>query len=185
MSEAKLDARERLGRAMERMITFGSWLMAPVYIGLIVVLALIMVKFVQDLVYEIPLILRTSDADLILLALSLTDLSLVGNLLMVVALAGYGSFIARMMGVRLSGHLQFLGNIEFSTLKLRLVGSIVAISSIRLLESFIYPAKTPERAIYAQIVIQLVLVVSGVLMAAMDRLAETHNHALPVNDPPP
>ncbi len=173
MSESKQDPTARLGRLMERTISFGSWLMAPVYIGLIVVLALIMVKFLQDLVHEVPLIFSTSDADLILLALSLTDLSLVGNLLMVVALAGYGSFIARVMGISLSGHLEWLGGIEFSTLKLRLVGSIVAISSIRLLESFIYPAKASERLIVAQVVIQLVLVFSGVMMAAMDRIAET------------
>jgi uncharacterized protein (TIGR00645 family) len=175
MNERNSSPTERLGRVMERTISFGSWLMAPVYVGLIAVLALIMVKFVQDLVNEIPLILRTSDADLILLALSLTDLSLVGNLLMVVALAGYGSFIARVMGISLSGHLEWLGNIEFSTLKLRLVGSIVAISSIRLLESFIYPAKHSERAIVAQVIIQLVFVLSGVLLAAMDRLEGAHS----------
>jgi uncharacterized protein (TIGR00645 family) len=174
MSTGNLNATERLGRLMERTISLGSWLMAPVYIGLIVVLGLITVKVVQDLVHEIPLILRTSDADLILLALSLTDLSLVGNLLMVVALAGYGSFIARVMGISLSGHLEWLGRIEFSTLKLRLVGSIVAISSIRLLETFIYPEQSSERAIVVQVVIQLVLVLSGVMLAAMDRLAGTH-----------
>jgi uncharacterized protein (TIGR00645 family) len=171
MSTRNRNATERLGRLMERTISLGSWLMAPVYIGLIVVLGLITVKVVQDLVHEIPLILRTSDADLILLALSLTDLSLVGNLLMVVALAGYGSFIARVMGISLSGHLEWLAHIEFSTLKLRLVGSIVAISSIRLLETFIYPGQSTERAIVAQVVIQLVLVVSGVMLAAMDRLS--------------
>ncbi|HWA80567.1 MAG TPA: YqhA family protein [Acetobacteraceae bacterium] len=173
MSERNADVARRLGRVMERTISLGSWLMAPVYIGLIAMLALITVKVVQDIVHEIPLILRTSDADLILLVLSLTDLSLVGNLLMVVALAGYGSFIARVMGISLSGHLEWLGNIEFSTLKLRLVGSIVAISSIRLLETFIYPGQHTERVILAQVVIQLVLVVSGVLMATMDRLAGT------------
>jgi uncharacterized protein (TIGR00645 family) len=177
MSGRKPDATERLGRLMERTISLGSWLMAPVYIGMIVVIGLVMVKFVQDLVHEIPLILSTSDSDLILLALSLVDLSLVGNLLMVVALAGYSSFIARVMGISLSGHLSWLDRIEFSTLKLRLVGSIVAISSIRLLESFIYPASHTDRSIEWQIAIQLVLVVSGLIMAAMDRLSTSRPEA--------
>ena len=177
MSERNSVGAARLGRLMERTISVGSWQMAPVYIGLIAVFGLIMVKFVQELLQQVPLILRTSDSDLILLALSLTDLSLVGNLLLVVALAGYGSFIARIAGIPLAGHLEWLGGIEFSTLKLRLVVSIVAISSIRLLESFIYPAEVSDRAIRWQLAIQLVLVISGVLLALMDRVSAAARRA--------
>ena len=171
MSERKPDAGTRLGRLMERTIALGSWLMAPIYLGLTVMLALIMVKFLQELVVAIPAVLRTSDTNLILIALSLVDLSLVGNLLIVVALAGYAGFIARIMGIPVSDHVAQMGSFDLSTIKLKLIGAIIGISTIRLLESFVYPGQKQDRAIFWQVVIQLVIVVSGVLLALMDRLS--------------
>jgi len=171
MSERIPDATVRLGQLMERTIALGSWLMAPVYVGLTVMLGLITVKFVQQLLAAIPGILRTPDSSLILTALSLTDLSLVGNLLMVVALAGYSGFIARIMGIPVSKHVEAMGSFELGNIKLKLVGAIVAISSIRLLESFIYPGQRTDRAIFWQVVIQFVIVLSGLLLALMDRIS--------------
>jgi len=171
MSERRPDATERLGRVLERTIALGTWLMAPVCVGLIVMLGLIVVKFLQELVLAVPAVLGTSESDLILSALSLIDFALVGNLLMVVALAGYSGFIARVMGIPVSDHVTRLGTFDPATIKLKLIASIIGISSIRLLETFIYSKHAQDRTIFWMVVIQIVIVVSGLLLALMDRLS--------------
>ncbi len=177
MSERRLDATKRLGRILERTIAFGTWLMAPISIGLIVMLALIVVKFLQELIHAIPAVFGTTESDLILTSLSLVDFALVGNLLMVVALASYSGFIARIMGIPVSDHVARMGTFDLSTIKLKLVAAIVGISSIRLLESFIYPGHLQDRTIFWQVVIQIVIVLSGLLLALMDRLSGSNGDA--------
>lgn len=177
MSERTLDATERLGRVLERTIAFGTWLMAPISIGLIVMLGLIVLKFIQELVQAVPSVFGTTESDLILTSLSLVDFALVGNLLMVVALAGYSGFIARIMGIPVSPNLSRLGTFDLASIKLKLIASIIGISSIRLLESFIYPAHLPDRTIFWQVVIQVVIVLSGLLLALMDRIGDSNGEA--------
>ena len=157
---------------MERLIEsilFGSrWLLVPFYLGLVVSLALLMVKFLEELVHLFPQVLHMTEGSMILAILGLIDLSLTANLLILMILSGYESFVSRM-----EAHVdrpEWMGKVDFSGLKLKLVGSVVAISAIQLLRAFMNIGQTPERDLMWLVIVHLTFVVSGVLLALMDRL---------------
>src|ERR1700679_356038 len=84
-----------LKRAFERFLSPSRWLMMPFYLGLVIALAGLLVVFVHELVEHLPVLLEASVSSTTLWVLSLIDLSLVGNLILIVILAGYQNFIAR------------------------------------------------------------------------------------------
>jgi uncharacterized protein (TIGR00645 family) len=160
------------------------WLMAPFYVGLIAALGALMVVFFQELVRELPLV-WTLDAeghfamhaeDAILLALSLIDLSLAGNLVVIVMFAGYENFVSKIDTGDHEDRPEWMGTVDFSDLKLKLIASIVAISGIALLKAFLeigeaeaFDATARDRLMW-QVIVHLTFVVSGVLLALMDWL---------------
>ena len=159
-------------RLIERTIFASRWLLAPFYLGLLLGLAALLVKFVQRTATLLAGVLTISGNDVIVATLSLIDLSLMANLLLIVVFAGYESFVSRM---DLEGHavrLDWMGQIGFGDLKLRLMASIVAISAIHVLEEFMNVGHVSDRDLGWVVGIQLVFVVSGVLLAFMDRLME-------------
>lgn len=159
-------------RWVETLLFGGRWIMAPIYLGLLVVLAAITVKFIEELVLTIPFMLSMQERDLVLFVLSLVDLTLLGSLVLMVAFAGYENFVSRMHSV--TGHEDrpdWMGHIDFSGLKLKLISSIVAISAIHLLRTFLNVAQLPKDDVAWQLAIHVGFVVSGVLLALMDRLS--------------
>ncbi|MGH6681026.1 MAG: YqhA family protein, partial [Bradyrhizobium sp.] len=99
--------------------------MAPIYVGLLVILTVITIKFVQELVVTTPLVLSMHERDLVLFVLSLVDLALLGSLILMVSFAGYENFVSKMHSV--TGHEDrpsWMGHIDFSGLKLKLISSI-------------------------------------------------------------
>lgn len=161
-----------LERPMERLIFASRWIMAPFYVGLAAALLLLLVKFAMHLVEAVPALLGMSESDLILVILSLIDLCLVGNLLIIVIFSGYENFVSK-LDVR--GHPdwpEWISKIDFGGLKLKLVASIVAISAIALLKSFMDVNKVTPEQLKWQVIVHLTFVVSGVLLALMDWLAE-------------
>ena len=162
------------------------WLMAPFYVGLVAALIALMVVFFQELVHQIPM-LWTFDPvthvyamtanDAIMLALSLIDLSLAANLVLIVMFSGYENFVSKFDVGDHEDRPDWMGTVDFSALKLKLVASIVAISGIALLKSFLdlgTDAKdlTPadEKSLMWQVIVHLTFVISGVLLAFMDWL---------------
>ena len=164
----------------ERLLFAARWLIAPLYAGMVLALIAIVVVFVVELVGELGHLGSLTDEQAILLALSLIDLSLVGNLLLVVMFAGYESFVSRL---HIGDHVDrpvWLGTIDFADLKLKVIASIVAISAITLLRAFLLlsdPANAvgPRRLLW-MVVIQLTFVVSGVLLALMDWISGRNRH---------
>jgi uncharacterized protein (TIGR00645 family) len=155
--------------------------MAPIYVGLLVMLAVIAIKFVEELLVTLPLVLSMHERDLVLLILSLIDLALLGSLTLMVAFAGYENFVSKMHSV--TGHEDrpdWMGHIDFGGLKLKLISSIVAISAIHLLRTFLNVSALPKEDVGWQLAIHLGFVLSGVLLAVMDRLA---GHSAPGNLP--
>ena len=160
-----------LERPMERLIFASRWIMAPFYVGLAASLLLLLVKFAMHLIEAVPALLGMSESDLILVILSLIDLCLVGNLLIIVIFSGYENFVSK-LDVR--GHPdwpEWISKIDFGGLKLKLVASIVAISAITLLKSFMDVNKVTPEQLKWQVIVHLTFVVSGVLLALMDWLA--------------
>jgi uncharacterized protein (TIGR00645 family) len=163
---------ERIRRNVGRMMFVARWIMAPIYIGLLVALVLIVVKFVQKLVQTIPGFLALSSNEAIFLVLTLVDLSLVANLVVIVIFAGWENFVGRLLTAQSGDQPSWLSAINFSTLKLRLIGSIVAIASIQILETFVHIDEVKTQDAAWQLAILLGIGLVGVLLALTDRLSE-------------
>ncbi|HVY89377.1 MAG TPA: TIGR00645 family protein [Hyphomonadaceae bacterium] len=167
-------------RVFEGVLFFSRWLMAPFYFGLIAALVALLAVFFQDLWREFPVIWNNNhgmDTDqAIMLALSLIDLSLAGNLVLIVMFAGYENFVSKIDTGDHEDRPEWMGTVDFSDLKLKLVASIVAISGIALLKAFLEMSDgtefTPDEQtrLMWQAIIHVAFVVTGVLLALMDWL---------------
>jgi uncharacterized protein (TIGR00645 family) len=162
--------RRNLGRAMFA----ARWIMAPIYLGLLGALVLVMVKFVQKLVQAIPGFLALDTSDAIFLTLTLVDLSLVANLVVIVIFAGWENFVGRLLVTQAEDRPLWLGGLDFSTVKLRLIGSIAAIGSIQILETFVHIDEMRPQDAFEQLAILLGIGVVGVLLALAERLSNSH-----------
>ena len=158
-------------RALEGVIYGSRWLMAPFYLGLIWVLGALMVKFVQEVVHFVPNTLELADTELILLTLSLLDLTLAASLVLMMILSGYENFVSR-IDTGDETRPSWMGTLDFSGLKLKLIASIVAISGIDLLKSFMNVTATSKEDLMWKVITHMTFVVSGVLLALMDYVTE-------------
>jgi len=148
------------------------WFMAPVYVVLSISLAVIMLKVVQEFTSNIPTFFSMNIKDLLLFVLHIIDMALIGNLVLMILFAGYENFVSKIGAARNSEDKPaWMGKVDFSGLKLKLVASIVAISGINLLEAFMSLEAHSDRDIRWQIIIHLVFVASGVMLALMDFIA--------------
>ena len=172
-----MSVKPRLETAFERTLFRSRWLMAPMYLGLVIALALLMVVFAKELFYYAPKILfdpTMTANDGILAVLTLVDLSLAGNLLLIVMFSGYENFVSKLDLEGETDRPPWMGTVDFSGLKMKLIASIVAISAIALLKAFMELAEgkpLDQPALLWLVVIHLTFVVSGVLLALMDWLA--------------
>ncbi len=167
---------KRVEQGLERFIFASRWIMAPFYVGLVVCLALLMLKFIQELLHMIPGVFAAKDSEVILAVLTLVDLSLAGNLLLMVIFAGYENFVSKIDTADSEDRPEWMGKVDFSGLKLKLIASIVAISGIHLLKSFMNIDKVDKTDLAWLVGVHMAFVVSGVLLAFMDYLVET-SHA--------
>lgn len=162
---------ERIRRNLGRIMFIARWIMAPIYIGLLGALMLVVVKFLQRLVEAVPVILAQKTSDTIFEVLSLVDLSLVANLIVIVIFAGWENFVGRLLMSQRERPV-WLGGLDFSALKLRLIGSIAAITAIQILETFVHIGEVPVTSAAWQLAILLGIGTLGVLLAIADRLSE-------------
>jgi len=159
-------------RALEGILFASRWLMAPFYLGLVVALAALLASFLHELAVRLPGLLSLSESGVILWLLALIDLSLVGNLLLTVILAGYENFVSKMEAQDHPDWPDWIGRVDFGGMKLKLIASIAAISAIHLLEIFMTPEKLDVATLGWLLAIQLTIVVSGVLLALTDYINE-------------
>jgi uncharacterized protein (TIGR00645 family) len=173
-----VSVKTRLEAALERFLFMSRWLMAPFYIGLVFALMMLLVVFTQELIHYAPLAFQPlhsmSGSNAILAVLSLVDMSLAANLLLIVVFAGYENFVSKLDLEGEDDRPPWMGTVDFSGLKIKLIASIVAISAIQLLRFFMYVPEgaqgmNVEEARW-RVIIHLTFVVSGVLLALMDWL---------------
>lgn len=153
------------------------WIMAPFYVGLVLTLAVLLVKFAQELILFAPTVLEVSEAKVILGVLTLIDLVLAGNLLLMVIFAGYENFVSKIDTGNSEDRPDWMGKVDFSGLKLKLIGSIVAISGIHLLKAFMDLKVIDKENLMWLVIIHMAFVISGVLFAVMDYLT-ARSHAV-------
>ena len=166
----------QIERAFENVIFGSRWLLAPFYLGLSLSLCILLVKFVQQAFVLVTHAVTTEGSEIIVGILALIDLSLMANLLLMVIFAGYESFVSRLDVDGQQDRLQWMGQIGFGDLKLKLMASIVAISAIHLLEAFMNADHMTDRKLAWLVGIHMAFVTSGVLLALMDRVAGRTPH---------
>lgn len=166
---------------LEKTIFRSRWLLAPFYIGLVFSIILLFIKFAQEFWHLATHVMDASEADVIVGILALVDMSLVGSLLLMIIFSGYEIFVSKIDVENHEDKPDWMGKVDFSGLKLKVIGAIVAISAIDLLKAFLnIPEALTEAeasAMFWKVTIHMAFVLSGVLFALMDKVAaETPRH---------
>jgi uncharacterized protein (TIGR00645 family) len=163
-------ALKRVGRGFESILFNSRWLMAPFYLGLVISLAVLLIKFCMmlwEFVLHVP---NAKETDIILGVLSLIDLSLTGNLILIVVFSGYENFVSRIDPAGHPDWPDWMTKVNFAGLKQKLLASIVAISAIQVLKAFmnIDAVFDPSRLAWL-VAVLLAFVISALLLALSDR----------------
>ena len=166
---------EKLTNAIEIVLFRARFILAPLYLGLVGALVLLCWRFIVEF-YNITQHIGEATAQTFTLELlALLDLTLLANLILMVIFAGYENFVSRIdVATESKDRPHWMGTIDFSGLKIKLIGSLVAISVIELLKDFIELAGQDDvgGGTKWRIVIHLTFVASGVLFALMDWIAD-------------
>lgn len=157
-------------RLIENLMYASRWLMAPVYLGLSLVLLALGIKFFQEIFHVLPIIFSMKEVDLILVILSLVDLTLVGGLVVMVMFSGYENFVSKLDVDEGSEKLNWLGQLDAGSLKNKVAASIVAISSIHLLKIFMNVQEVDNDKILWYLLIHITFVLSAFAMGYLDKL---------------
>ena len=152
-------------------ILFGSrWLQLPLYLGLIVAQAVYVFFFGVELVHMVGHATSLTEADIMLIVLGLIDVVMISNLLIMVIVGGYETFVSRL---NLEGHPDepdWLSHVNANLLKVKLATAIIGISSIHLLKTFINAENLSDKVLLWQTVIHMTFVFSAVAIAYIDKL---------------
>ncbi|TAM43983.1 MAG: TIGR00645 family protein [Gammaproteobacteria bacterium] len=167
---------KKVEHALEVLMFNSRWLLAPFYIGLVVGIAMLLVKFVQEFFHILPHIFDSTESEVVLAILTLVDMSLVANLLIIIIFSGYENFVSKIDTANHEDRPEWMGKVDFSGLKVKLIASIVAISAIELLKAFVNVAAYTTEQLAWKVGIHAVLISSGVLFALMDKIAEATAH---------
>jgi uncharacterized protein (TIGR00645 family) len=167
--------RNLLEKMLEEALFKSRWLLAPFYLGMVISLAMLLAAFAAELIHALPDAMRLSEVnpeEMILATLGLIDLSLAGNLVVIVIFSGYENFVSKIHTENTEDRPSWMGTLDFSGLKMKLIGSIVAISAISLLRAFMtlteQDVPLDEPRLRWMVMLHLTFVVSGLLFATMD-----------------
>lgn len=152
-------------------ILFGSrWLQVPLYLGLIAAQVVYVIHFMVELQHLISGTFNLGEEAIMLIVLGLIDVVMISNLLIMVIVGGYETFVSRL---RLEGHPdepEWLSHVNANVLKVKLATAIIGISSIHLLKTFINAANLDEKVLLWQTLIHMAFIVSAVAIAYIDKL---------------
>ena len=146
------------------------WLLAPFYVGLVGAIAILLFKFIKEFVMLLPQVATLDGGQIMVSVLTLVDVALVANLLLIIVFAGYENFVSKINTEDSEDRPEWMGHVTFSDLKIKLIGSIVAISGIELLKAFVNVESYTDKQLAWKVSLHLTFVLSGVLFAFMDRL---------------
>lgn len=162
----------RLERSVEAMIFASRWLLAPFFVGLLVAMVVLLIKFLKELAGLVLNAWSASDYDTVISILTLVDTALIAVLLLIIVFSGYESFVSKIGTGQHEDRPAWMGKVGFADLKLKLIGAIVAISAVELLKAFLVSQSYTNAQLAWKVVIHLTFVLSGVLFAVTDFIAE-------------
>jgi len=159
---------------IERMMYASRWLLAPIYFGLSLALVALGIKFFQEIFHLLPHVLEISEADIVLVVLSLIDIALVSGLIIMVMFTSYENFVSSIDLKEGTEKLAWLGTLDTGTLKSKVAASIVAISSIHLLKIFMNAKNIENEKLMWYVLIHLTFVISAFAMGVLDKKSKQH-----------
>ncbi|SSY70635.1 TIGR00645 family protein [Alysiella crassa] len=166
-------------RPLARLVFASRWLQLPIYLGLIVVQGIYAYKFMKSL-WHLTVNLGTMDETMVMLAvLNLIDVVMIANLLIMVLIGGYETFVSRLNVDTHPDQPEWLDHVNASVLKVKLSMAIISISSIHLLQTFINAAKLDEKTMMWQLLIHMGFLASAMAMAYTDKIlhnSSAHSH---------
>lgn len=164
-----------LENILEKVIFAGRWLLAPLYVGLLLALVPILYRFFHAFWHLITHMQGATTGEITLQVLELLDTVLLGNLIIIVLFAGYENFVSKIkVAEDAEDRPHWMGHVDYSGLKIKLIGSLVAISVIELLKDFMKEGTFDANREGWRIGIHMTFVISGVLFALMDVMADRH-----------
>ncbi len=152
-------------------IFWSRWLQAPLYVGLIVAQTVYVYHFMVELMHLVTGVQGMSATDIMLLVLGLIDVVMIANLLIMVIVGGYETFVSRLNLENHPDEPEWLSHVNAGILKVKLAMALIGISSIHLLKTFINAEHLSQETIKWQVLIHLTFVVSALAMAYTDRIA--------------
>ena len=157
-------------RTIGSFIFLSRWLQAPLYFGLIMAQGVYVYHFIIELIHLIQRTPKLAEAEIMLTVLGLIDVVMIANLLIMVIVGGYETFVSRL---NLEGHPdqpEWLSHVNAGVLKVKLATALIGISSIHLLKTFIEAERIGSTVIMWQVTIHLTFVVSAFMLAWTDRI---------------
>ena len=157
-------------RPLPRLLFASRWLQVPLYLGLIVAQGMYVIQFMRELFHLVVDVQSFNETTIMLSVLGLIDVVMISNLLIMVIIGGYETFVSRL---ELEGHSdkpEWLSHVNANVLKVKLATAIIGISSIHLLKTFINAENFDEKTMHWQVVIHITFLASAVAIAAIDRL---------------
>ena len=164
----------RVESTIERSMLAARWLLMPLYAVLMLILVVFLLKAGQEVVHIFGVVFVEDEAHLVLRVLSLIDMVLVANLLVMVALSGYETFVSPFDTVGEMEKPGWLGKLDPGTVKLKVAASIVAISAIHLLRQYMTTETYDQNQLLTLTAVHLAFVVSALLLAWVDRMSTKH-----------
>jgi uncharacterized protein (TIGR00645 family) len=158
---------------VEKVLFGGRWLLAPLYVGLLLSLVPLIYRFFIEFIHLMEGVATLRMQEITLKILELLDVVLLGNLIIIVIFAGYENFVSKInVAANSVDRPHWMGRVDYSGLKIKLIGSLVAISVIELLKDFMMEGAYDDRTQLWRIIIHITFVISGVLFALMDFIAD-------------
>lgn len=157
-------------RALGNLIFFSRWLQAPLYLGLIVAQCVYVYHFLIELWHLIGRATTITESEIMLTVLGLIDVVMIANLLIMVIVGGYETFVSRLNLQKHPDQPEWLSHVNAGVLKVKLAMALIGISSIHLLKTFIEVDRLTDRVVISQVAIHMTFVISALLLAYVDKM---------------
>lgn len=157
---------------LESLVFRSRWLLAPFFVGLLLAIIALLMKFLKQLWGLAAQMFTLSSDEMIITILTLVDSALIAALLLIIGFSGYENFVSKISTGDHEDRPAWMGKVGFSDLKIKLMGAIVAISAVELLKAFINVDQFTWQQLSWKVGIHITFVVSGVLFAVTDRITE-------------
>jgi uncharacterized protein (TIGR00645 family) len=155
---------------LEKFIFWSRWLQAPLYVGLIIAQGVYVYHFAVEVGHLVAKTTSLTEAEIMLIVLGLIDVVMIANLMVMVVIGGYETFVSRLDLHDHPDNHEWLSHVSAGTLKVKLAMALVGISSIHLLKTFINAAEMAEATIKWQVIIHITFVLSALVLAYTDKL---------------